>query len=224
MSLTYHRFRNQDIEIAEEQPAAADDFSNVWLKVNMPEMIDEAPSMGQRAAQSYLDRKASSRFSSRARSAAGRAYSALPGETPFEKGQNIVDIAAKGVSAFKKFKDLFTGLVGRGGERHVDKLGDIEDARQALKAQKETVKELARKIENGQTSLETREDIERFREIAKMSDIYRDEGSRIDNDQRIAKHIDIIIAKNVANQIRVTDHKLFMVQFMDNVSSDNFCG
>ena len=200
MTLTYNRFRNLET-VEPEVELAPDDFSNVWINLHMTEMLDE------------------NRFSSRAK----RVYDAVPGDDVFTKGDHILDLANKGVSAYEKFRGLFIRLVGKGGERHVDKLGDMENAKQALKAQKETVKETARKIESGQIKLETADDIERFREIAKMSDIYRDEGKRIDNDNRIAKHIDIAIAKNLALQIPKRDHAMFMSRFMDNVKSDDFC-
>tara|TARA_A100001201_G_scaffold127515_1_gene112282 strand:- start:141 stop:758 length:618 start_codon:yes stop_codon:yes gene_type:complete len=204
LSLSYQKFRNLEVVEIKEEELAADDFSNVWINIKMPEMLDE-------------------NRSERVKAVARRAYDRVPGEDVFQKGDHILDLANKGVSAYEKFRNLFLRLVGKGGEKHVDRLGDIENARQAIKAQKETVRETARKIEMGIIKLKTMDDIQRFKEISKMSDIYRDDGKKLDSDSRIAKHIDIIIARNVSMQIPSKDHSMFMMEFMDSVKKDDFC-
>lgn len=201
---SYNQFRETEIERPPKKELAPDDFSNVF-----EDTISEAPT-------------------------ARSVYNALPGDTAFDKADNIVDLSGKvltraeaGMGIFNRFKNLFVGLIGRGGAKHVDRLGQIEDAAKAQETQKRMVAELAKRIETGVVKLKSTEDIIKFRDIAAMSDIYRNDGSvggeGRDTARKIGKHIDIVIAKNLVSQVTDRDQSMFLLQFMDMVDSNDFC-
>ena len=123
---------------------------------------------------------------------------------------------------FKSISDAILKLLGKEGRVEVERLGS------AINQYKEGIQvaaNIARRIETGEVKLKTNLDVDNFKVVATQSGLYASDGNKKARDEKdVAKHIDIVIAKNKTTQIKDRSIKEFMSKFLSNVQSDDFCG
>ena len=144
-------------------------------------------------------------------------------DTFIDLSTKVISRAEKGASIFDRFKNLFTGLVGSGGgaNRTLDML---QNSANKAQDQFRVTLEMAKRVEGGAIKLKSMDDEIKFRDIAAMSGVYGVDGEgRARETKAIGKHIEIVIAKNKVSQISDRDIQRSLAQFMDKVSSNDYC-
>ena len=120
------------------------------------------------------------------------------------------------------FGDFLMGLIGGGAARQLDKMNKAMDK---ARAQMQIAVDVTRKVEAGSLKLKNPEDERNFVQLATTSGLYNSDGSGKTRDAKsLGKHIEIVVAKNKASQIKDGNIKRFMDSFLSKVSADDYCG
>lgn len=120
------------------------------------------------------------------------------------------------------FGDFLMGLLGGGASRQLDKMNKAMDK---ARAQMQIAVDVTRRVEAGSLKLKNPEDERNFVQLATSSGLYNNDGSGKTRDAKaLGKHIEIVVAKNKASQIKDSNIKRFMDSFLNKVSSDDYCG
>jgi len=123
---------------------------------------------------------------------------------------------------FKSISNAILKLLGKEGQVEVERMGNaINQYTEGIKV----AASIAKRIESGQVKLKSNLDVDNFKTVATQSGLYGSDGNQKARDEKgIAKHIDIVIAKNKTTQIKDRTIKDYMTNFLKNVQSDDFCG
>jgi hypothetical protein len=123
---------------------------------------------------------------------------------------------------FKSISNAILKLLGRDGQVEIERISAaVNQAQEGIIV----AATIAKKIETGTVKLKTNTDVDNFKIVATQSGLYGSDGNRKARSQQdVAKHIDIIIAKNKTFQIKDRSIKDFMTGFLNSVQSDDFCG
>ena len=122
---------------------------------------------------------------------------------------------------FKAISDAILKLLGKEGRVEIERLGSaVNQAQEGLKV----AASIAKRIESGEVKLKTNLDVTNFKVVAIQSGLYGSDGNKSRDAKDVAKHIDIVVAKNKTTQIKDRSIKDFMSNFLTNVQSDDFCG
>tara|TARA_B100001123_G_C15342684_1_gene1035655 strand:+ start:8448 stop:8921 length:474 start_codon:yes stop_codon:yes gene_type:complete len=120
------------------------------------------------------------------------------------------------------FGDWLSALLGRSADKQLGKMSKaLDKAREKFKI----AVDVTRKVERGDIKLKNDRDESNFRNVALESGIYTNDGKGTARGEKgISKHIDIVIARNKATQIKDSHIQRSIDTFLNKVSSDDFCG
>lgn len=114
-------------------------------------------------------------------------------------------------------------LMGKKGEIAVD---DLMKSNNQVRDAQAVARKIITDINSGKIKLKNTRDADQFKIVAIESGLFSTDGSsKVRSDNEISKHVEFIIANNLASQIKNSGPKdYFLRTFIPSTMKDDFCG